>query len=229
MTNHQQVTQTFPLTLEGGHLFIKIGPEWFLIDTGSPVSFTERGLLWLCGRYFKLPSNGHGLTINRLRDYVGIDDVSGLIGNDVLNQFDHVWDLQNGMATVSTGKMAIGGPNVKEISLSLSTHPFIKVWVDGQVTESIFDTGAKVSYFPEHIRTRYPSAGAIHDFHSSVGRYVTPTSTIPMKIGTVTKELRCASYGPLGWSGKNGIIGIDLIKDTMTGYFPRRGWMQVAA
>ena len=210
--------RTYPLELIDGHLYMRVGPEWFLIDTGSAYSFAARGGISILGEAFRLPKDLGKITIEWLREKTGEPEVAGLLGNDVLQHFDHIWDVRAGIATLSDDELSISGDVVRLKGDPLKT---MRVSINGMAYRPLLDTGAKISYFSDRELSRSPYEGMVSDFHASIGEYKTPVHRVTMLVGTTPMELRCASFKPLGWS-MDGIIGSDLIKDRACGYFPRR-------
>lgn len=212
----------YPLRLQNGHLLIRIGPEWFLIDTGCPQSFTERGVLWIDGRYFRLPRAIGHVSLDDLRRYTGEPGLSGLLGNNVLNQFDHIWNTECGRARMSS-KLDLGhmARNVVPLHIYGNGVPVIDVAIGNEMVRALFDTGAQLSYVIEEDRIRYPKAPPAEDFYPGFGKFTVPTNLVSMGIGDSEYLVRCASMPPsLGLAPD--IIGNTILKDRVTGYFPRR-------
>jgi hypothetical protein len=223
------MSNIYPLALEGGHLYVQLDHGKFLIDTGSPLSFSELGLLDVCGYRFNLPTELPGLTLPSLREFVKDEFVAGLLGNDVLGQFYHRWDLTRDICVISKHPITIEGEKVIHIPLSVGAHASFDVVVGHTIYPSLFDTGAQISYMPDKVIDKFPDGGEFYDFHQSVGAYKSRTAIVSMEIWSEPIELRCASYEALGWDGRqSGIIGNDLIKGRVTGYFPRAGLLVLA-
>ena len=219
--------RTYPLELIDGHLYIRLGPEWYLIDTGSASSFSARGMVSILGESFRLPKRlSQTVTIEWLREKTGQPQLAGLLGNDVLQHFDHLWDLPAAQATLSIDELGMSGDVVRLKGKTLRTF---KVEVDGRSYRPLWDTGAKVSYFADRELAKTPYLGMTRDFHASIGDYDTPTHRMSMKIGKTHVTLRCASFKPLGWDHSDGIIGSDLIKGRKALYAPRRNCLVLAA
>ena len=88
-------TQSFPLQLQNGHLFIEISGQTFLLDTGAPTSFGTDSSVTLHGKTFDLPSTWLGLSASDLSNLVQ-NPVTGLLGADIINQEVHpfLWDAR---------------------------------------------------------------------------------------------------------------------------------------
>ena len=238
-----------PLKLDKGYLYTQVGADWYLIDTGSFSSFSERGEVTIGERCFELPLKEiRGMNAAILTEHVKVP-VNGLLGNDVLDHFDHIWDLPNGIVTIGApGSLAQGGSAVglkRTAGLVAAALPGSEgvatptmmqtdsglVHVGAKVEEAhyamIFDTGAAISYFDFPDRERFPSAGEYTDFYPNVGPFTTDTRWVPATLGDTAFTLRCGTLKPVfGEMIRNtGIVGNEILKDRAVGYFPRRGQM----
>lgn len=92
-------TQT-PLITQHGHLFARIGGRDWIVDTGSPISFGDEAVLQLAGQSFDVANGYMGLTADALSDFIG-HPAEGLIGTDILNHFDVVFDTDAGLLTLA--------------------------------------------------------------------------------------------------------------------------------
>ena len=70
------------------------GQPW-LLDTGSPSSFGDAGVITMDGQKFPVASDYMGLSGKLLSGYLG-QSVAGLIGADILNSIDVVVDIERG-------------------------------------------------------------------------------------------------------------------------------------
>jgi len=99
---------TCPLIFERGHLFATAGNGTFLLDTGAPVSFGRVSAVTLDGQRFTVAPTYLGLTKEVLSSHVG-RDVDGLLGADILNQFDTLIDVGHSRVLFSEGPVEFGG------------------------------------------------------------------------------------------------------------------------
>ena len=86
---------TLPLELRDGHVYVELGGELWLLDTGAPTSFGTLRSLSIAGEQFKLGTSYLGLTATTLSQFVGVP-CAGLLGADVLGRFDHIFDTYSG-------------------------------------------------------------------------------------------------------------------------------------
>ncbi len=216
---------TYPLRLQGGHLFVTVDGQDWLLDTGAPSSFGAVPSLTLAEQTFTLDSDYLGLSASTLTDYVGVP-CAGLLGADVLGPFDHRLDLQAGTHTLSAAELTVAGESV--VLASFMGIPIVSLRCGEATVRMFFDTGAQISYFQEEVRITYPAAGALQDFYPGVGQFETTTHWVPMQLGSLTFTLRCGALpGLLGMTlllaGTQGIVGNEILRDRVVGYFPRRG------
>jgi len=242
-----------PLKLDKGYLYMRVGADWYLIDTGTFSSFSERGEVTIDGLRFELPLKEiRGMDAKILADHVKVP-VNGLLGNDVLDHFDHIWDLPNGVVKIGPpGSLVHGGSTVdlkrtaERVAAALPSREgevrptrvqrecglmLVGVKVEEAHYPMLFDTGAAISYFDYPNRERFPSAGDYTDFYPNVGPFTTDTRWVPATLGDTTFTLRCGSLTPVFGEmiGNNGIVGNEILKGRAVGYFPERGQMVLGA
>jgi hypothetical protein len=137
---------TLPLQLRDGHVFVEIGGDLWLLDTGAPTSFGTSQSLTIAGEQFSLDTSYLGLTATTLSRFVGVPCV-GLLGGDILGRFDHILDTAGGRLTVSTTELSHGGQG-----LPLDEFmgiPIVTARVGTRDYRMFFDTGAQISYFQD--------------------------------------------------------------------------------
>jgi len=218
---------TLPLQLRDGHLFVELGGELWLLDTGAPTSFGTSHSLTIADEQFSLGTSFLGLNAAILQQFVGLPCV-GLLGADVLGRFDHLFDITGGRLTVSTAELQHSGQTVP-----LDDYmgiPIVTARVGSYDYRMFFDTGAQISYFQNGTLAEYPSAGTVTDFYPGVGQFQTQTHDVPVSLGGVAFTLRCGALpGLLGqtlmMAGTEGIVGNAILSSRSVGYFPRRRTM----
>jgi hypothetical protein len=218
---------TLPLQLRDGHLFVELGGETWLLDTGTPTSFGTSRNLTIAGEQFSLGTSYLGLTAATLTQFVSVPCV-GLLGADVLGRFDHVFDTADGRLTVSTAELSHSGQSVRLDEFM--GIPIVTARIGGSDYRMFFDTGAQISYFQDDSLTRFPSVGSVTDFYPGVGQFQTDTYEVPVSLGSVAFTLRCGTLpGLLGMTlmmaSTEGIIGNAILSNRTVGYFPRRRTM----
>lgn len=218
---------TLPLQLRDGHLFVELGGELWLLDTGAPSSFGTSRSLTIAGEQFSLGPSYLGLTPAILSQFVGLPCV-GLLGADVLGRFDHLFDTRSGRLTVSTSELQHSGQTVP-----LDDYmgiPIVTARVGGHDYRMFFDTGAQISYFQNDSLAEYPSAGRVTDFYPGAGQFQTDTHDVPVSLGGVAFTLRCGTLPSLlgmtlMMASTEGIVGNAILSNRSVGYFPRRRTM----
>ena len=105
--------------------------------------------------------------------------------------------------------------------------PIIKANIDGTIRPMFFDTGAQISYFQDESLTAFPTAGTITDFYPSLGQFETETCSVDVTLENVRYTLRCGSLPgllsvTLSMANTEGIIGNEILRNRVAGFFPRR-------
>lgn len=216
--------QQLPLHLIDGHLFLVAEDEHWLIDTGAPSGFGESRSITIAGKDFDLGDNYLGMDAATLSDHVGIRCV-GLLGADVLGEFDHIFDVPNETLTVSSESLVHDGEAVPvEHFMGI---PVLNVRVGDEEHRMFFDTGAQLSYFQHDSLSDFPAVGTVSDFYPGVGQFETATHTVPMAISGILFELQCGKLPELlamtlMMANTTGIVGNVILENRVTGYFPRQ-------
>ena len=217
-----------PLKLTNGHIFVELNGDLWLIDTGAPTSFGVAQSITLCDEQFTLDPGYQSYTADDITLYTEVTS-TGLIGVDILNRFDIIFDFTGGKLIFSTTELTCDGKSV--YMDDFMGIPIITVQVGDNDHRMIFDIGAQISYFIDDSLTEFPSAEIFKDFHFTIGHYETETYNVPMSLGDIVFTLRCGGTLPgtinatLTAASVQGIIGNDVLKDRKVGYFPRRNMM----
>lgn len=194
------------------------------MDTGAPSSFGSTSSLTFAGESFRLGTGFLGLEPASLSQFVDVPCV-GLLGADLLGEFDHLFDVPTGRYSVSRQPLTHPGSAV-ELD-ELMGIPIVKAFIGDDHLRMFFDTGAQISYLQDDLLRDFPFAGTFTDFYPSVGRFQTDTYHVPASIAGVDFNLRCGSLpGILGnmlrAARAQGIIGNSVFENRTIGYFPRR-------
>ena len=152
-------------------------------------------------------------------------ECSGLIGTDVLNQFDWIFDLENKLLAFDSANLMLSGDTLP--TRLLMGVPIINVLVSDDKHDMFFDTGAQVSYLQSDALSSFPDAGIMADFYPTFGEFETPTHKVPMSLGSSHSILRCGRLPSvlavtLMAAGTTGIVGNEVFLQRKIGYFPRR-------
>lgn len=220
---------TYPLELLDGHLFIELDGARWLIDTGAPTSFGDPGSVSIEGENLDLPRQHNGLTVQALRDFVGVT-IAGLLGTDVLNLFDHVYRISDGKITLSQSELHLDG-DCATLKFLAGT-PIVDIRIGGLRTPVFFDTGAQLSYLRDDLLAGWPAAGEGTDFYPGVGEFQIQTFSVSLSLAGVPFTVRCGALpGLLGMTvlpaSVHGILSNAILHSRVVGYFPRRCSMVV--
>jgi len=217
------MTTTYPLHFETGHLFVELDGGKWLIDTGAPNTFGTQAFV-INGQRVE-PSTSHmGLNAETLSQYVQVP-CAGLIGADVLNRFDHLFDVAAKTLTVSTETLSHRG-TVTGLEFFIGI-PIVTVWIGGRDHRMFFDTGAQLSYLEDDALAGFPAAGNFEDFYPGIGPFRVETHRVGMTVGGIQISLRTGALpGALGtalmMARTTGVISNAVMADSVVGYFPQR-------
>ena len=184
----------------------------------------------LCGHRLTLPSSYMGLDQGELSRLTGIP-VAGLLGTDVLNRFDLVFNVSAGHVHVSEDESDLDGDCIS--MLDVMGVPVITVNTNLDSHAVFLDTGAPVSYLQGAGDAGHPAMSPIHDFLPGFGEFDSPTWNIPFRVGTTEMTLRTGQLPgllsmTLRVAGVAGIVGSELCLTRRVGYFPRRRQLVLA-
>src|SRR4051812_9683945 len=103
--------QTLDLRCKGGHLFTNVGDGDWIVDTGALTSFGESGAITLDSRTFDMPNSYLGLDSTVLSEFVD-HSTAGLLGADVLNNFDLIFDVPRGKLSIGIEELSCDGDSM---------------------------------------------------------------------------------------------------------------------
>ena len=219
----------YGLSFEMGHLFAEIGGRKFVLDTGSPMSMAASPGLDFRGRELRLSGNVLGLTPTQLSGFIGTE-VHGLLGTDVLNEQDLLFDFERGKLAVPNAPLPLEGEAIP--FKPVMGVPLVEASVDGQAYGFFFDTGARISYFQEEaVLEKGPKIGTDEDFYPGFGRFSTETYRLEVQLGSrvfslVTGTLPARLGLSLGMAGADGILGNEVLHGLKRlAYMPGRSWI----
>ena len=215
--------QKFKLELINGHLLIPIKSHKFILDTGAPASFGMQCNLTIEGREFMLLDNYMGLTAEKLSQYLELS-VSGIIGADILKDFDIIIDILSGQISFSIEHLKYVGDSIEtEEFLGI---PIVPVNINDKNYRFFFDTGAKISYFQENEIISFPHSGEITDFYPGIGLFETGIYMVSMELGLLRYTVRCGVLPALlstmlSIAGAVGILGNEILYEKLAYFLPR--------
>jgi hypothetical protein len=160
-------------------------------------------------------------------------ETSGLIGVDLLNDYDVLFDQPGGQLLLAESDlMEKEMPDaVVRIELGfIMGIPTVGIEVGGRSVRVFVDTGAQLSYMQDEMTIGFPEDGVQSDFYPGFGSFQTMTRRVEIAIGREVFVLRCGQLPPLLgatllMAGAAGIIGNEIFVGRRVGYFPRRSVM----
>jgi len=216
--------QSYKLNFIKGHYFVQIENLNFLLDTGSPLSLVKKKKIIIQKRTFKLPASILSLDSDYLTQNTGTK-TDGLIGTDILNQFDIIFDAKKSEIIFSDKELNVDGSAI-ELN-SFFGVPEIMVKIKSVKKKMLFDTGSQISYLQNINLSDYPFVESFTDFFPLAGKFKSNVHLVNLEIGNIKYKLRCGALPDnipglsLLTASVDGIIGNEILKDTVTGYFPR--------
>lgn len=195
-----------PLELADGHLVAQTGGS-FLIDTGSPTSFSRTEHVDWGGQRHALATSMLGLDSRELSDLIGTP-LDGLLGGDVLGKSPFTVDVERGVCSFGvtpTDRDAIELPLRLVLGVPLTNVP-----VDEVPTEACIDTGARLSYLDRSRLTGSEVVGEADDFYPGFGAFRTTVHEVSVQIAASAVILRVGVL-PDELSGMLAVLGITAI------------------
>ena len=216
-------TVTHPLVFRNNHLYVQIDGALWVYDTGADSSFGIRPVS-LLGPAQEISADYCGFSATDISGFLG-ETVAGIIGADLINPFDHIIDLRTNTLTVSDEQLACDG-HVQPLDFFMGV-PMLEAQVGGARCKFFFDTGAQISYYQSSVPPGAEPAGTVDDFFPTVGKFTTNTHRFPVALNGFSPVVRFGKLPglmgmSLGIAGVSGILGNELMRGRMTGYFPRR-------
>ena len=177
-------------TLSNNHYIINIEGNNYLLDTGSPVSFSLKpGLnsVIINQRRYSLPYNVMNLDIEATRELVGMD-VDGFIGMDIIRQ--------TSLTIYKDGRIEFRALPEQGNRLEMLADPYglikLKVSSNDYVSAYLVDTGARYAYGREYLFGGSQPFGHIKDYNPRLGHFESDIYHIPVDFGPIQKTLDIA-------------------------------------
>lgn len=193
-----------PLHSIHGHILADVDGMTFLVDTGSPLSFgfdtsgaAIRGLQTLNPRFRSQPLPDKILQAVRSAIHRHVsDEITGVMGMDVLAQFDVGFSLLMSTMTLSRSRRLRGGDFALQLELFNGLPMVGPVVIAGRAVRALWDSGAPTGYLVE--QSLFDGAEYVcdrDDFHPFSGM-----DTFRVGIHSVPVEL----------SPERGLINLDM-------------------
>ncbi len=215
---------TLPLQFNGGYLFTELSGHLWLVATGSPTSFGPSGQITFADKHFALAEHYLDLNAESLPQFTGVP-CHGMIGANILDHFDFIFDAARGKMSVSAGELTREGERLH--TGRVMGLPVLTVKVEGTEVRMLFDTRSRLSFFQSASQKIFSPAGRATDFYPGFGQFETDTHHVPAQIGSQSFTLRCGKLPDLiGFTlmaaTVEGIVGNAILAHRAVGFFPRR-------
>ena len=188
---------TYPLVFSANHVFTDLADGRFLVDTGSPVTFSNSG------RVVFGPVSKAGCPSLSSLDLSGLPDVvcDGLLGMDVISQVNTFWNGPDGTVTVGLAACPVSDSEMSFLPVRPAFGlPVLTATVNGVDTECIFDTGAQYGYVLDASQMDGATpTDDIADFNPIMGKLSSKSWTAGVRLGEADVRER---FGVL--AGANG-------------------------
>ena len=223
--------KTYPIIFENNHILIKIEGRLWVYDTGSELTFGTHDVS-LLGPPQSTPRSYNGMvSAADISKFINID-VAGLLGTDILNRHDHIIDLQTNTLTVSDDELEVDGV-AQPLEFFMGLPTLLVTLSPCQLVTSraqhalIFDTGAPICYYQGDIPPSATPGPIIKDFHPGFGTFESPSNFFNIELFGVRHRLQFGRLPDLmsmalGMTKCDGILSNELMRNRVTGYFPRR-------
>jgi hypothetical protein len=206
------------------HLVLDADQGLWVLDTGAPTSFGSPETLEINEKTYEIQSNYMGFDNTKLSEALG-ENVEGLIGGDILNEYDSYWDF-------STNRISFSLENLESEGIPISLEffmgiPTLKVVLRGVSYNWFFDTGAVVSYVTEQLDEWETPVDQYDDFYPGYGNFSTEIFEDEITLETLILKIKCGVLPSLlgmslGVGGCAGILGLGAINKRSFLYAPRR-------
>lgn len=185
--------EKFNIRFVADHLVINTVEGSFLVDTGSPLSFSATRHITLGGRTHDVAESIPTLSVDMLRDQVS-PDIVGLIGWDLLRGHTIKIDYPQSLFIFDyEGPLGTPVPTTWVGLFSIKV-PALTIDVEGQQLRMALDTGAPTSYIQSSAVHGHDSVGTADDFYPILGRFTTHLYEFPTTLCGTTWTAR---YGVL--------------------------------
>ena len=215
---------THPLVFRNNHLYVEINGKLWVYDTGADTTFGDHTVS-LFGAAQPVPKKYAGrVSADDVSHSVG-ETVSGIIGADLINSYDHIIDLKNNILTVSDVQLRADGLT-QPLEFFMGV-PSLFAMIESRPRNFVFDTGAQISYYQGEIPPRAERGPIIRDFYPGFGDFESESHFYHIELFGIRHRLQFGRLPDLmgmalQMMNCEGILGNEIIRNRVTGYFPRR-------
>lgn len=206
-------------TFVNGYVLFECNEGKFLVDTGSPVSFSDKGGITVCGTRYSVSPQIQGKDQLYVSNKVGVS-VNGLLGMDILSRYPIVFDYANDR--LSIGERLVAGTPIE--SYSFMRMVGIVARVGGRSVNLLLDTGAVTNYISSEYTNGCPIVGEVEDFSPLLDydTFKTKLYEMPMEVadrqltiqfGNLPRPLEVAVQR----TGAQGAIGKEFLEQCVVG------------
>ena len=204
----------YDIILSRDHILIESVDGILLVDTGSPMSFHENGLIHLGGEEFPVSASLMGVDSSYITEKVGVQ-VSGLLGMDIISRLGMKIDIPGGKLSFNP---STDGMTRLPSRMGMG-YMSVDMFLTGKPAKIILDTGAPTSYVSGSFTGGLNPIGQVTDFNPLVpgDTFETPIFEFPasfagydfmMKAGHLPASLQMM----LSVLSVDGIVGMEILK-----------------
>ncbi len=181
------------LSFKKGNLYAEDNGNTFLIASGSPKSFGRLKNIEIEGKSFPILNSFMGLDSEKLSEVYRLK-IDAVIGLNILNEFDVIFDLknpENGKIEFSKEIFETEGIKIP-ITVERGVFPALEVSVSGESFKMFFDTAAAISYL-EGVDLKEMGGEKekdYTDYYHGIGTFTTETYRLKVNFGKLEKSLR---------------------------------------
>ena len=212
---------TLPLTTSNGHFIVTVDDKNYILDTGSPVSysftdkttfvpFREKHLIFL-----SFPLKGVKEEIEELVSM----PVSGIIGLSTMKELKRM-EISKEKEYVKVGGNSISDNTGYSIPFEENNGVLtIGIKVNGKDTRVILDTGARIDYMDPSLLDTSSAISHERDYNPILGNF--EVDGYKTTYGICDQELETITYGAtdmlknyvlsMGIRGVSGVVGLNSI------------------
>jgi hypothetical protein len=216
--------QIYDLLLYNDEVLIIINKNIYVMDIGFDNSFSHNNKLTIDGIDFNVASRINECDSEELSNTLNLN-ISGLIGADIINSFDFLYDIANSKVTISKDEINFEG---NEIDISFcGNYPKFEISILDKSIQVSFGIGISISYLDNELIDYFREKKILRNFYDKDGDIAINAYQIRTKIGEMNYDIKYTSPNILFkiffyTFNLFGCLGNDFIGDKKVGYFPRR-------